>query len=82
MFLPLSDRARELLDQVMAFMDEHVYPNEARFHEEIASGDRWQPVSGPGGGKGHRARAGPVEPVPAGERARRGPRQLRVRPSL
>ena len=44
MFLPLSDRARELLDQVTAFMDEHVYPNEARFHEEIASGDRWQPV--------------------------------------
>lgn len=44
MFLPLSDRARELLDQVTAFMDEHVYPNEARFHEEIAAGDRWQPV--------------------------------------
>ena len=44
MFLPLSDRARELLDQVMAFMDEHVYPNEARFHEEIDSGDRWQAV--------------------------------------
>ena len=44
MFLPLSDRAQELLDQVMAFMDEHVYPNEARYHEEIAAGDRWQPV--------------------------------------
>ena len=44
MFLPLSDRARELLDQVTAFMDEHIYPNEARFHEEIAAGDRWQPV--------------------------------------
>ena len=44
MFLSLSERARELLDQVMAFMDEHVYPNEARFEEEIASGDRWQPV--------------------------------------
>ena len=44
MFLPLSDRARELLDQVMAFIDEHVYPNEARYHDEIASGDRWQPV--------------------------------------
>ena len=44
MFLPLSDRARELLDQVTAFMDEHVYPNEARFHQEIAAGDRWQPV--------------------------------------
>ena len=44
MFLPLADRARELLDQVMAFMDEHVYPNEARFDDEIDSGDRWQPV--------------------------------------
>ena len=44
MFLPLSDRARELLDQVMAFIDDHVYPNEARYHDEIASGDRWQPV--------------------------------------
>ena len=44
MFLTLSDRAQELLDQVMAFMDEHVYPNEARYHEEIAAGDRWQPV--------------------------------------
>ena len=44
MFLPLSDRAQELLEQVTAFIDEHVYPNEARFHEEIADGDRWQPV--------------------------------------
>ena len=44
MFLPLSDRAQELLDQVMAFMDEHVYPNEARYHEELDRGDRWQPV--------------------------------------
>ena len=44
MFLLLSDRARELLDQVMAFMDEHVYPNEARFHEEIDAGDRWQAI--------------------------------------
>ena len=44
MFLSLSDRAQELLDQVAAFMDEHVYPNESRYHEEIASGDRWQPV--------------------------------------
>ena len=44
MFLPLSDRAQELLDQVTAFMDEHVYPNESRYHEEIADGNRWQPV--------------------------------------
>jgi len=26
-------------------MDEHVYPNEKRFHEQVAAGDRWQPVS-------------------------------------
>ncbi len=44
MLFPLSDRAQELLDQVAAFMDEHVYPNEARYHEEIADGDRWRPV--------------------------------------
>ena len=25
-------------------MDEHVYPNEALFHAQIADGDRWQPV--------------------------------------
>lgn len=25
-------------------MDEHVYPNEARYHEEINTGDRWQPL--------------------------------------
>jgi acyl-CoA dehydrogenase len=26
-------------------MDEHVYPNEATFHRQIADGDRWQPTS-------------------------------------
>ena len=25
-------------------MDEHIYPNEARFRSEIAEGDRWQPT--------------------------------------
>ena len=28
-----------------AFMDEHVYPNEATFHRQIADGDRWQPTA-------------------------------------
>ncbi|HEY1077462.1 MAG TPA: acyl-CoA dehydrogenase family protein [Fontimonas sp.] len=27
-----------------AFMDEHIYPNEARFLAEVAEGDRWQPT--------------------------------------
>ena len=26
-------------------MDEHVYPNEATFHRQIAEGDRWQPTA-------------------------------------
>jgi acyl-CoA dehydrogenase len=26
-------------------MDEHVYPNEATFHRQIADGDRWQPTA-------------------------------------
>lgn len=25
-------------------MSEHIYPNEQRYHEEIASGDRWSPI--------------------------------------
>ena len=26
-------------------MDEHVYPNEAEFHRQVADGDRWQPTA-------------------------------------
>jgi acyl-CoA dehydrogenase len=39
-----SPKVKELQARVTAFMDEHVYPNEARFHTEIATGDRWQPT--------------------------------------
>ena len=35
-------RTEELREQVLAFMDEHVYPNESRFHEELdALEDHW-----------------------------------------
>ena len=37
-------KVKELMARVSAFMDEHVYPNEARFHAEVDEGDRWQPV--------------------------------------
>ncbi len=30
-----ADEALELQDRLTAFMDEHVYPNEARYHEEL-----------------------------------------------
>jgi acyl-CoA dehydrogenase len=39
-----SPRAAELRDRLIAFMDRYVYPNEQRFFDEIAEGDRWQPV--------------------------------------
>ncbi len=40
-----SGKVLDLQRRVTAFMDEHVYPNEATFHRQIADGDRWQPTS-------------------------------------
>jgi acyl-CoA dehydrogenase len=39
-----SPKVRDLERRLRAFMDEHVYPNEKRFHAEVAEGDRWQPT--------------------------------------
>lgn len=39
-----SDRTKTLLAQISAFMEAHVYPNEATYRRQIADGDRWQPV--------------------------------------
>ena len=39
-----SDKTKEYQERVCAFMDQHIYPNEHRFHEEVATGERWQPV--------------------------------------
>jgi acyl-CoA dehydrogenase len=38
-----SEKTRELQVRLQAFMDEHIYPNEQRFLDEIES-DRWKPV--------------------------------------
>ncbi len=38
-----SAKTIELQKQLAAFMDEHIYPNEAVFSAEIEKGDRWQP---------------------------------------
>ena len=37
-----SPRTLDMLARVGAFMDEHVYPNEARYNMELASGERWK----------------------------------------
>ena len=39
-----SPKVKELQQRLGAFMEEHVYPNERRFDEEVAEGDRWQPT--------------------------------------
>ena len=39
-----SPKVKELMARVDAFMDEHIFPNEARFEAEVAEGDRWQPT--------------------------------------
>jgi acyl-CoA dehydrogenase len=44
-----SPKVQQLQQRVGAFMDEHVHPNEARFHEEIAAnrraGNAWVPTT-------------------------------------
>ncbi len=38
-----SDKVKDLQQRLTAFMQEHIYPNEKRWHDEINAGDRWQP---------------------------------------
>ena len=38
-----SDKVKELQRRLQAFMDEHIYPNEQRFHDEIER-NRWLPT--------------------------------------
>jgi acyl-CoA dehydrogenase len=40
-----SAKTKDLQARLGAFMDEHIYPNEKRFRDEVATGDRWQPVA-------------------------------------
>ena len=43
-----SPKVQALREQLLAFFDRHIYPNEARFHQEIAdntrAGRRWTPT--------------------------------------
>jgi acyl-CoA dehydrogenase len=39
-----SPKVKALQERLTAFMDQHIYPSEARFQAEIAEGDRWQPT--------------------------------------
>ena len=39
-----SDKVKALQEQLSAFMEAHIYPNEKTFFAQIDQGDRWQPV--------------------------------------
>ena len=45
MIFEFSDKVKELQGRVQAFMDEHVYPNEQLFYDQVDEGDRWQPTA-------------------------------------
>jgi acyl-CoA dehydrogenase len=39
-----SAKTIELQNRLLAFMDQHIYPNEQKYSDEINAGDRWQPL--------------------------------------
>jgi acyl-CoA dehydrogenase len=39
-----SEKVKPLQKSLRAFMEAHIYPNEAVYHDQIRQGDRWQPV--------------------------------------
>ena len=41
MHFDFSPKVQDLRAQLLAFMDEHIYPNEGLFRQQIAEGDRW-----------------------------------------
>ncbi len=45
MFFEFSVKVKDLQKRLGAFMDEHIYPNEKLFAQQIATGDRWQPAT-------------------------------------
>ncbi len=44
MLVELSDQAQDVHGRLCEFMAAHIYPNESVFLDQIAEGDRWQPI--------------------------------------
>jgi acyl-CoA dehydrogenase len=44
MTFDFSPKVQSLQKRVAAFMEEHIYPNEGRYHEHTSGPDRWEPV--------------------------------------
>ncbi len=39
-----SDKTKALMEQLTAFMEAHIYPNEKTYFAQIDEGERWRPV--------------------------------------
>src|SRR5436190_1838712 len=44
MHFEFPEKVKDLQKRLTAFMEEHIYPNEPRYHEHTNGPDRWQPV--------------------------------------
>ena len=44
MHFEYNDKTKELQARIAAFMEAHIYPNEEAIIQQIADGDRWQPI--------------------------------------
>jgi alkylation response protein AidB-like acyl-CoA dehydrogenase len=44
MIFDYTPRMKEMQERLRAFMDEHIYPNEARYEEEAHKGERWKVI--------------------------------------
>ncbi|MEJ2170583.1 MAG: acyl-CoA dehydrogenase family protein [Desulfobacterales bacterium] len=42
MFFEISDRAKDLQERLKAFMNAHIYPNEAEYYRQLNEGERWK----------------------------------------
>src|SRR5262250_2501407 len=45
MHFDYSGKVEELRKRLSGFLDEHIYPNERLYFEQIREGDRWQPTA-------------------------------------
>src|SRR5438093_1614626 len=43
MHFAYSSKVEELRRRLCGFMQEHIYPSEKTWHEQLSAGDRWQP---------------------------------------
>lgn len=42
MIFDYTPKSLELIERLRAFMGQHIYPNEARYEEEVSQGERWK----------------------------------------